>query len=481
MRQHAGTVHAEQGARNSAMMAALVALHNSLSAAASAAQQEAGMVITKEAAGAMRSRSDSASGSGEDKRVVKKREAGASAAHPAPRARTVASQRATHVAAPMGALQYSPMPSYQLPQHQLGPPAAHAHLSPAQYSYPNPYTYMPASMNGASSHLYGQPTPTSPQRRSGPRPAPIKTSAKYYPASLGYSAPHVAPPSPQPTVSPNSPSRVTLPPISQLLPSPFARTPGTAGAEEPMYYALNGERTGDGSFAQQYEQPAYQSVPPPAGYYAAHGGYGEQVQYPGALRNEEQHVAPYPVRSGSVSSVASSHGSLSNSSSFSGEADSAATYAYSLAPPAAYPGYHNVKPTFPLPIPSYALPVGQMGMYEEGNPRVFTPNVARESSERSTTLGPRYAPYDASLSLPSPHYGPYSPHLAPVQRPDQEPVWGYGFDPTLRTGHMGMPMGLSRIEEGAQPRQAKRPREDRVDQDREGQRFGTNPSLAARV
>lgn len=427
VRQHAGTVHAEQAVRNHAMMASLVGLHNSLSAAASASQLEAGMILEDGSPPAKRFvRSGSSSGSGEDRKPkihkAQKRSVDYSQnAEPRPRA---TQQRppspALSLPYPSPVVQHMLPPNYQLPPQYYHP--APNHPQPQYGGYSNPYTYLATSTPPPGAPMYSHSSaPQASSAAGSARPASRTANAPVYqrnygvPLAYGTTNSHLSDSTPPQSTTPvpNSPSRITLPPISQLLPSPFARTSQLPGSfEDTVYYSdgpIRQEVVGESGFiSPSYAgQPApgggYQSLAPAssaAGYYA--DGY-EQEQYsrPGepvpleGLRYSAS-APTYPDRSHSVSSVNSSHGSIGHSaSSFHGEPEGHnGNYSYSVPstfnipyPGSVVPG--SAKQAMPAPL---VYPVQlQQQHYDESNgyhydqtPRQFNPVHSRESSERLT-------------------------------------------------------------------------------------------------
>lgn len=249
VRQHAGTVHADQVERNNATMTELVRLHNELSSQTVQNQMEAGMVI-KDPNEASQARLAKKRKTSATRAVKAEREGGQSAAeedakkkgrgkfsvdrHAAsPRARTVSAQSQAqtspyhssplgqpHHHQPTGRPTYSPystngysttgqMAVYQQdsqPQHHS---PLHQHATIPQQSYysgtPPPPSHSSPMYAQAPAHLHqsaGGPSSASPHRRG---PTPLQTStpgsgpSRYYAAPLAYGAP--------PQVSPGTAAR----------------------------------------------------------------------------------------------------------------------------------------------------------------------------------------------------------------------------------------------------------------------------------
>lgn len=526
VRQHAGTVHAEQATRNAAMMAALVSLHNALSAAASASQQEAGMVISKEGASAhARARSGSASGSNEEKKPKVAKRAKYSAS-PASERRSLASST---LQSPHGA--YLPSSSYHPISQQLHP-LHQSQISPNHPQYPPysaPYPYTSSSTTPPLGEpIYAQsegsgPAPPSSRRRAT-RPTSLNAvPTRYYgpPMSYGPNGTLIEGVADANGPVPASPSRITLPSISQLLPSPFGRPQSGQNPEEQVYYSAgangelgptNGRHDESGFISPSYPLPPqslYQQNPSMVYY---NNGF-EQEQYHG--REDVMVAMPrvagtaYPLRSDSVSSVGSSHGSLSNSSSFSGDTESHnANYAYALHAPTYATAPYSAKQSFPPFAYGISNQVGHFDdagnnfNYAETTPRLFNNGPPRDSSERSNQhSAPHYSSHHSQhadspvySSLPNPMADQFD--YSQQKRVDYSqqpsfprtagpPAWEYPSYEQQRDmagmPQMGMSMnGAPRVEEGNNALLSrKRSRDESVVED--PREFARMSSAAGRV
>lgn len=236
VRQHAGTVHADDSAKNAATMAVLVELHNALSVSTIFQQVAKGMVTgdvllksppkaKRKPATAVRlpQLSPAGSSSFKSKMVLpsspfEQYQVASKEGHSQQHYEHHFQAAVYGSSPPYGQTQFvhhSPSPSPRTPRTPL-----YAHSSHS--SHPR----------SGSSYLDSPGSPT-PHRR--PR-AHLPPSPQRYPEPLSYGSPVQSPP-----VTPTQSPRVTLPSISQLLPSPFARaqTSGTVSTEEePIYYGL---------------------------------------------------------------------------------------------------------------------------------------------------------------------------------------------------------------------------------------------------
>lgn len=175
---------------------------------------------------------------------------------------------------PYAQMQYAPPPN----RDYAGPPYYHDQQANNFYSHPNPQTSSPNTtlFNQTGHHQQLQPHSSQPPPQSKPQiqqhqgssidhgtppsPAPSPRRRARPPSLQPSSAPTAryaysnhtnsgyvgnGPPSspPTPPQQPPTPGRVTLPSISQLLPSPFARGQGNSGPptiqEEPIYYTVH--------------------------------------------------------------------------------------------------------------------------------------------------------------------------------------------------------------------------------------------------
>ena len=492
-------------------MAALVSLHNSLSAAASEAQQAAGMVISKESAIAVNHRAQRAESAstptGEEKKPKVKRTA---------KAMTAAEKRQRTASAPHPLQQsgFRPDPStlqymtgqYQLPQHHHQLSSSHpSHPDQSQYAYANnPYSSLPSphSPDGSPLYPHSQGAPNGDimvdARRFRP-PPPTGFAAQqqqYYSLPIGYSPAPSHPldaTTPQPTTpGSGSPSRITLPPISQLLPSPFGRPQNggqSANSEEAAYYAgaaLNAEQmveTGyvSPTYSVQSSQPGPNYPPlPPSSYYGGQYGHEQQQQqhqqYQGGREESVEggghrySIPPYPIRPESASS---DHRELSHPSTDVDPQQSNYSHMLPSSIPFANGPYANGKQ---WPIPPHYLPphpnssaTGAPPM-EEGFSYAQTPRLynapGREPSERQylpphpvyqATQQQQHSPVYGSLPPPHSSFDSYQlqqskrDYVPPRQGAQED--WGYSpYDPSNRGGvsELGGPVDLPRAEDGAQ-------------------------------
>ncbi|GAA5868842.1 hypothetical protein JCM8547_002844 [Rhodosporidiobolus lusitaniae] len=345
VRQHASTVHAEQAVKNQDTINSLVALHNSLSASTMAKQKAAGMIVSDpKAVPRSRKKTD---GDGKKKTAGPKKKSAAAIkkeqaaeqlrADEARRQQDALGQggfplsTAPHPQAAQqpGAMQ--PFPGYPagaqfpggLPGALPGAPPQYAY----PYGYPNPlaaaaqpspYGAHPFGASGnpaplGPEHLYGAgafppssiapPHPTSSAFYPA-QPQPNEHSPRAYPSSAtahlqqGGRAPppgHLAYPSPQPhsaglpghTDGPLTPNKISLPSISQLLPSPFDQQQQAqqqqqidpAQQHQQYYPAQSGSRPPSQlSMGPPTAQPASAMSSYPTPYPGQNGGELQQQQ-----------------------------------------------------------------------------------------------------------------------------------------------------------------------------------------------------------
>ncbi|KAM0753934.1 hypothetical protein T439DRAFT_167425 [Meredithblackwellia eburnea MCA 4105] len=456
VRQHAGTVHSEQPQKNQATMAALVALHNSLSASSAQAQIEKGMVIKDPAAiaasrkrRAAKTANNTANAEEARKKAEEKAQQGGFSANSATAAMNAAANHGYPTAPPPGHHQPQHIPPHQMyphppPSYQPPPPPssyAQSGLSiyaeqhaPHLQQHPGYSTTPPPNMYGQPAHQQTQqvtlsaqhspgglspPSPTSPRRRERPAPIPAPPPPRFYPGgpALNYDHGGGNPPSPPPSRG-GDPNRVTLPSISQLLPSnrtadAQARSTSPAGGAPVQ----SGVSQGAGAYqvpagnvaVQQHSRPSSTgstyllptSYSMPSSHQYASAPHHQLLPHQQVMHaSQPSFYPPYDAVQYGRPTSAEPSPSLSNSSSFSADHDNLPHYNHSYAPiPTSQPLASNpyLKPAFPLPpsTHNYALPPtiddGSNGGYYGNNanaanntPRNFS-GSSRESSERSTT------------------------------------------------------------------------------------------------
>ncbi|GAA5919649.1 hypothetical protein JCM1841_005205 [Sporobolomyces salmonicolor] len=347
VRQHASTVHAEQATKNAQTIAELVALHNSLSQATMQKQREAGMIVQdadREAAKARRKaeqgdkpRKTTVGAGGKKKGQAAERKAReqAEAAEAQERRRreeveargqsafSLSPHRAPVSVPPAypgsyGAQSYPepqppshlgypaayapPPPNNPYPQQQMsmyGPPGSMDHL----YAYPPQQSTTPPPGNAAyypppqpGTHSPHQHDPRNPSPQTQHRPSALSSSHNGAlnnrfnpPGPLSYSPQPQHQQPPQDSTGALTPNKVSLPSISQLLPSPFARGTenGAQGAGGPSNSGANSAPN----------SAAPNSADPQTAYYAAaaaaaRGGYsGYPPPQSGAELQHQQQLA----------------------------------------------------------------------------------------------------------------------------------------------------------------------------------------------
>ncbi|KAL8293229.1 hypothetical protein RQP46_000923 [Phenoliferia psychrophenolica] len=478
VRQHAGTVHAEQPQKNQATMATLVALHNSLSASSAQTQIEKGMVI-KDPAAVAASRKRRAK-SDEDAKERIKGDLGSQGGF--------SSNAATSAHSPAG-----PTGGYQmaLPSQAQQPHQSHAssqqqqqHMFQSSYSsqgyqstpvalyeYPQQHLHSgyPASPPPSGS-LYGHashsshPDPLLPvhdPHHAGP-PSPARfynggSNSATYTSTGNASPPRRGSPIPVSARSDRERERgggsdrerdsadrgtLTLPPISKLLPGPPYYSGGTSEAATSSGLVASHGRGGSiGStfVASSYNQPGGSGYISPA--YSAqapsmHQHHSQPHPQQGAPGGGTHYFTQYSDQGNPYGGRPHSAEPSASSASFSGDPESH----YSSYPSSQSQYRSSVFPlppaSAPYPLPSVAAEDHQsQGSFyhlsnstgsSSGRPSTFPQPTSRESSERSTHPAPTSS---WGMPMESAHEDSHSGKRQDVEEAERQYVAFHGHAP----------------------------------------------------
>ncbi|GAA6003254.1 hypothetical protein JCM10207_001827 [Rhodosporidiobolus poonsookiae] len=353
VRQHAATVHADHSAKNAATIASLVALHNSLSASTMQRQRDAGMIVHDPNAEPKPRKKrtanpDGAAAGGEDGSAGKKKSTakkkGSAAEKKAQQAaleaaelerqrneaaaqEAVANGQGGFAAAQQqqaaqypygypGAPQYPgaipgvppnypgygaasyPYPGAPVPPHLANPYAMGMYGAPGQpgmEQYYNAYAQQ-QQQQLASAAFYPNQQPPPQQQEPSPRhrPSPLNTSQNgrngAYPSPQSHSAGLASAQD-----GPLTPNKISLPSISQLLPSPFNGSEQRDGQQQPQQPPQQPQQAAQPYYAQlasQSRPPSQLGMPSSSGApgSAASASYAH-TPFPGSELQHQQQSA----------------------------------------------------------------------------------------------------------------------------------------------------------------------------------------------